>query len=75
MEEEELMRLKDLITPGVLKIPGVTGVGVGVGKLNVYLELDDNRIRDEVQKTVQTMAQNTPIQFVITGPFRLQSDG
>ena len=68
MTEAELLNLKQLLAPGILKIPGVSGLGIGGGWLNVYLEADDARVREEVRR----LAQDAPLQFVVTGPFRPQ---
>ena len=72
MDEARLLELKQAVAPGVLSIPGVSGVGVGAGSLNVYLEHDDKMIRGLVERTIRAVDADVPIQFVATGPFRAQ---
>jgi hypothetical protein len=72
MTEAELLELKQLLAPGILKVPGVSGWGIGNGRLSVYLESDNRQIREAVERTAGALAQGAPLEFVVTGPFRPQ---
>jgi len=72
MDEAQLVELKRILGAAVLAIPGVTGLGVGLGELNVYLERDDPTVRGLVESEIRTKHENVKINFVVTGPFRAQ---
>ena len=75
MTEAELLDLKRTLTPAILNIKGVSGLGVGDSRLNVYLERDDSAVRTQVESTVSALAGDIPIHFVVSGPFTPQSNG
>jgi hypothetical protein len=74
MTEAELLNAKQLLAPGVLKIPGVSGLGIGDGCLHVYLTRDDVAVRQVVEEAVQASGQNAPLKFLVSGPFSAQSN-
>jgi len=73
MTEAELIAHKRTLAPAVLKIDGVSGLGIGAGSLKVYLERDDPGIRAEVEKTARGLTADVPLSFVVSGAFRPQS--
>lgn len=64
--------LKRRLSPKLLRIPGVSGVGVPRGRLTVYLAEDSDKVRREVHKVVQSAAAGSAIacDYVVTGAFR-----
>jgi len=74
MEESQLLKLKQTLAPGMLAIPGVSGIGVGVEGLNVYIEKDDQAIRDQVERHVRAADPQVPIRFVVSGRFKARDD-
>jgi hypothetical protein len=44
--------LKKRLSPGLLDISGVSGVGISGGTLAVYLEVDSDAVRQAVEKVV-----------------------
>ena len=64
--------LKRRLSPQLLDIPGVSGVGVRNGRLTVYLDADDDAVRRRVQSVVTKAAPSATPDFVVTGPFRAQ---
>jgi len=73
MEESELLTLKQALAPGMLAIPGVTGIGIGSEGLNVYIEKNDEAIREQVVRKVRSADALVPIHFVISGRFSAES--
>jgi hypothetical protein len=70
MTEAELLALKGIITPAVLAISGVTGLGIGAEGFRVYLAADDESVRGLVEGVVRRVNAQVPIEFVTTGSFR-----
>jgi len=68
-EAEDLDSLKRRLSPHLMGIEGVTGVGLGDSQVNVYLEADTTTVRDKVHRVVAELAPGAPIQFVVTGQF------
>ena len=68
--DNDLIALKQRLSPHLLEVDGVSGVGVGGDRLNVYLEEDTQRIRDQVGKIIGEHAPNATVSFVVTGGFR-----
>ncbi len=64
--------LKQRLSPRLLNIAGVSGVGIREGTLAVYLEVDSEPVRQAVAGVVATEAPNVSVAYVITGPFRAQ---
>jgi hypothetical protein len=63
--------LKRRISPKLLRIPGVSGVGLPRGRLTVYLTEDSDKVRREVDQVVQAAAgTGLPCDYVVTGAFR-----
>jgi hypothetical protein len=70
MEESQLLKLKEKLALGMLAIPGVSGIGIGIEGLNVYMEKDDETIRAQVERQIRSSDAHVPIRFVISGPFK-----
>ena len=70
MSKTDLVTLKKRVSPGLLNIAGVSGVGISGGTLAVYLEVDSNTVRQAVEKVVETEAANVPVTYVVSGKFR-----
>jgi hypothetical protein len=51
-------------------VSGVSGVGVPQGRLTVYLAEDTPTVRRSVADTLKKLECETPVDFVVTGPFR-----
>jgi len=68
--EVDPVELKRRLSPLLLGIKGVSGVGVPGGRLTVYLESEDEDIRRRVQKVAAEVAPGAALQFQVTGPFR-----
>lgn len=65
----ELLTLKKRLSPGLLSIAGVSGVGISEGTLAIYLEVDSDSVRQAVEKVVGTQAPDAPVTYVVTGKF------
>jgi hypothetical protein len=70
MSKTDLVTLKKRVSPGLLNIAGVSGVGISGGTLAVYLEVDSNAVRQAVEKVVETEGANVPVTYVVAGKFR-----
>jgi hypothetical protein len=62
-----LEALRQQLSPHLLAIDGVTGVGVASDHLTVLLKDPSDQVRAEVMQTVTSIAPGAPIQFVATG--------
>jgi len=69
-ESIDPVELKRGLSPLLLGIKGVSGVGLPGGKLTVYLESEDEDTRRRVQEVVAKAAPDAVVQFQVTGPFR-----
>jgi len=65
-----LQELKKNLSPRLLQIAGVSGVGTAGGKLTVYLDEDLPGIKHKVLDIVGDCASDADVQFVVTGVFR-----
>ena len=70
--EVDLKERKRRLSPRLLNIRGVSGVGIPGGKLTVYLAEDSETVRKEVAAVLESDASDTPVAYVVTGPFRRQ---
>jgi hypothetical protein len=64
--------LKRELSKRLLEIDGVTGVGVRRGRLSIYLADDRERTRAGVDEVLRDVAPDASVDFVVTGPFRVQ---
>ena len=65
----DLEALKKRLSPRLLDIAGVSGVGVSRGQLTIYLEKDSDAARRQVDQLLAGEAPDTPTRFVVTGTF------
>jgi hypothetical protein len=71
LDFKELIRISDAVSPHLQGIIGVTGVGVQVEGLTVYLDHDSEQLRSRVAHVVKECAgNNTEIHFEILGRFK-----
>jgi hypothetical protein len=68
----DALALKRLLSPHLLGIEGVCGLGAPGGCLTVYLEADDAVVRRRVAEVVARIAPDAQPRFEVTGPFRKQ---
>jgi hypothetical protein len=67
---DEVQQRKQRLSPLLMAIPGVSGVGTRGGVLTVYLAEDSELVREAVNTVVGREAPGTQVSFVATGPFR-----
>ncbi len=72
MDRDALLDLKRRISPALLAIPGVSGVGGAGDVLTVYLESDSPEVRAACESAVRAEAPDIEPSFVVTGPLRKQ---
>ncbi len=71
-DRARLSRLKGRVSPRLLALPGVSGVGISGGSLVVYLEADDPVARARALRIVADEDAEAPVSFSVTGAFRKQ---
>lgn len=64
--------LKQKISPRILQVPGVSGIGIPKGHLTVYLEVDSDDVRETVRKVLDTISPESEVVFMVTGKFGKQ---
>ena len=69
LSETELDRVKLSLSPQLMQIDGVSGVGVGEGYVQIYLADDTHSLRTEVEAVVSQRAPHAPVRYVISGRF------
>lgn len=62
--------LKKRLSPGLLNIAGVSGVGISGGTIVGYLEVESAAVRKAVDEVVTAEAADVPVTYVVTGKFR-----
>ncbi len=68
--DSNLREVKRRLSPRLLDIDGVSGVGLPGGALTVYLAKNTDAVRNGVAAVVESEAPGVPIAYVETGPFR-----
>ena len=68
----DLRNIKRRLSPHLLSLPGVSGVGIPGGTLTVYLADDSESVRRQVAEVVESVVPGTPVDCVLTGTFRPQ---
>jgi len=68
--QPDIVALKRLLSPLLLEIKGVSGLGVPGGRLTVYLESESEEIRRRVRQAAAKVAPGAILEFEVTGPFR-----
>jgi hypothetical protein len=64
--------LKQKVSPQILQLPGVSGIGVPKGRLTVYLEVDSDDVRERVRKVLDAVSPESEVAFLVTGKFTRQ---
>jgi hypothetical protein len=70
--ELELRNVKKRVSPQLLSLTGISGVGISGGRLAVYLENDSKSVRQAVDKVMGNVAPGVPVLYVVTDKFRTQ---
>lgn len=68
----DLREIKRRLSPRLLGIRGVSGLGIPGGRLTVYLAEDSEAVRREVAAVLEAEAPNIPVTYLVTGVFRPQ---
>lgn len=66
-QRNRIREAKRAVSVELLRIDGVTGVGVSDDSLNVYVAGDDAETKQRVQNVLNQLAPGIPVRFVITG--------
>ena len=66
----DVARLKQALSPALLEIEGVSGVGIPGGQLTVYLASDDPVVKGKVRELVARTAPAVTPRFEVTGVFQ-----
>ena len=64
--------LKRKISPQILQVPGVSGIGIPKGRLTVYLEVDSDDVREKVRRVLDSVSPESEVVFMVTGKFGKQ---
>jgi hypothetical protein len=64
--------LKRRLSPRLLDVDGVSGLGLPGGNLTVYLVADSDETRRKVREIVEKLAPGAEMLFEVTGPLRPQ---
>jgi hypothetical protein len=72
MKSPDLKAVKRRVSDAVLKIPGVSGVGLPDEGLTIYLEADSSELRERVMRSIEPLNLSVPVHWHVTGPFRPQ---
>jgi hypothetical protein len=68
----DAVALKKRLSPLLLGIEGVSGLGLPGGKLTVYLEAEDAEVRRRVEEVIARLAPGARPLYEVTGRFRKQ---
>lgn len=70
LSSAQLAEWKRRVSAGVLgKVAGVSGVGLQAQGITVYLETDDDAVREAVRKAVEPLGLPAPLHFSVSGKF------
>lgn len=69
MNENDLSTTKRRLTPRLLLVPGVCGVGVRSGCLAIYVSEDGEIVRHDVKVLIEREAPGVAFEVVAGGPF------
>jgi len=67
-----LREIKRQVSPKVLRIPGVAGIGIPRGTLTVYLAEDSPKTKRTVANVIRSLGLGISISYVVTGEFKFQ---
>jgi hypothetical protein len=68
----ELESLKQRLTPDLMAIDGVSGVGLGADRVHVYLDQDRDDVRAAVKRVLAAHAPSAPVEVIVSGRFSAQ---
>lgn len=71
-ESADLREVKRRLSPLLLKIRGVSGLGIPGGRLTIYLVEDSEVVRKGVEAVLASEAPDTQVTYVVTGTLRPQ---
>ena len=69
-DDRELLELKTRLSPILLGIKGVSGVGAAGRKLTVYLANGSDQLRKDIEGVIQREAPGVEVSTVVSGEFR-----
>jgi hypothetical protein len=69
-DQADLERFKQRLSGKLLAIDGVSGVGVGSGRIQIYLARDHQETRAAIDRLMQAEAPDIPHAYFVTGEFR-----
>jgi hypothetical protein len=64
--------LKRKLSPQILRVPGVSGIGIPKGRLTIYLEEDSDDVKKRVREVLKTVSPEADVVFMVTGKFTRQ---
>ncbi len=70
--DSSLAEVKRRLSPHLLDLEGVTGVGLPGGQLTVYLVADSEEVRRRVREVIGLFVPEVEPRFEVTGPLRSQ---
>ncbi|HEV2119396.1 MAG TPA: hypothetical protein VGS11_04740 [Candidatus Bathyarchaeia archaeon] len=65
--------LKRKVSSQILRLPGVSGIGIPKGRLTIYLEEDSDDVKNRVREVLKTVSPEADVVFIVTGKFSRQS--
>ena len=68
----ELLAAKQRLSPRLLALAGVSGLGISADGFTVYLLKDSDPVRRDVAAVIEAEAPGTPVTFRVSGRFRKQ---
>lgn len=63
----DISELKRLLSVRLLRLQGVSGVGIPQGHLTVYLKSDSSEVKRKVAEVVEKEAPGTLVRYELTG--------
>jgi len=68
--DESLLEIKRRISPALLTLDGVSGVGVSQDRLRIYVAKDLATVRKQITALLQQQAAGTPYEIEVSGQFK-----
>lgn len=68
----DLRAVKRKVSEAVLKIPGVSGVGLPEQGLTIYLAQESVEVRERVKRSLEPLKLKVPIHWQVSGEFERQ---
>jgi hypothetical protein len=70
VDANDLALRKRRLSPKLLAVPGISGVGLRNGGVVVYLDEDADEVRETARSLVEADEPGTPLSFDVTGRFQ-----